>query len=319
MTSNFIHLLSDTPCTMTANGNYLGELDNINTFEFDIITNANNLFVEYNPISQDCDFLPYTINVNCLSQVYSYNKNIQIIPFTNNHYDIIFSPYKYYSQEKTELIFSKNIGKYYISITNSNKSTISIFSSSSLLLTKTCDKIYNANVDVKKDILILQGIKSDDEYYILIFDGSSANIIFEDFVHSIDLNDNYIEVLKNLKDISHHALVCKVDFNDKSSQKYYVYENNICMNPSSQELIPQDFLECLLIGDDAKAYSHLNANLQSTDIRYFQSYFGKYSHICLNRHNISNSKLNYTIIGEKTRNYNFVMDDNKIVDIEEVF
>lgn len=319
MTSNFLHLLSSAPCSMSINGNNLGYLDNKNNFEFDIITKSNNVFVSYNPISENNDFLPYTANINCTNIVNCNNKNIQIVPFPNNHWDIYFSPYKYLEENDSELIFSKNIGKYYISISNSNKSTINIFSSSSLLLNKTIEKITSANVDIKKDIIILQGIKNNDQYYILIFDTTNASIIYEDFVQSINISELNIESLKNLKDISHHSLVCKVNCDTKSSQKYYVYENNICANPISFETIPQDFLECLKIGDEAKARSHLHPNLINANIAYFQKYFGDYQKIYLNRHQFLQMKLNYTLIGNNKKNYNFVMENNKIKDIEEIF
>lgn len=319
MTQNFIHLLSETPCTMNVNGSYLGYLDCINNFEFDIITNTNNIFVQYNPICEKNDFLPYSANINCAKDIYTQSSNVQIVPFPNNHCDIIFIPYKYFVEEETKLIFSKNIGKYYVSITNSNKSTISIFGNSSLLLAKTVQKIYNANIDLRKDILILQGIISNDEYYILIFDTSIATIIYEDIVHSINISDSSIETLKNLKDVSHHSLVCKVDFNSKSSQIYYVYENNICSNPTSLQLIPLDFLQCLKIGDESKARTYLYSNLINTDIKNFQNYFGDFQNAYLNRHNIVQMKLNYTLIGKNAKNYNFVISDNKIIDIEEIF
>lgn len=319
MTANFLHLISSKPCSMSVNGKYLGTIDNLNDFEFDMICNTNRVFLDYNPISENNEYLPYTAMIECSSGVSTQNKNVKIIPFANNHTDILFEPYKYYSCNGSTLIFSKNIGKFYVSITNDNNSIINIFGSASLLLNKSINQITSANVDLKKDILIIEGIVSNDEYYILLFDTAKAEIIFEDIVHSISNKNNEIEILKNLKDISHHSLVCKVDFDSKTSQKYYVYENNICTYSTSEELIPMDFLQCLKIGDESKAKTILHNNLVNTDFTYFKNYFGDFDSIYLNRHEFIKNKLNYTLIGTKTKNYNFIMEDNKIIDIEDIF
>lgn len=319
MTTNFLHLISSTPCSMSVNGKYLGTIDNTYDFEIDLMTSTNKLFLEYNPISEKNEYLPYTAMLQFGNKVSTFNHNVKIIPFPNNHYDILFTPYSYKSDNTNELIYSKSIGKFYITINNSNQSLLNIFSNSSLLLNNSIIKINSASADLKKDLLKIVGIISNDEYYILIFDTTKCEIIYEDIVHSINENVQSLETLKNLKDISHHALVCSVDIENKICNKYYVYENNICNYPNNFETIPLDFLQCVRIGDDNKIKGYLAPNLVNTDVHKFQNYFGEFDDIYFNRHEYSQLKLNYTIMGDNVKNYNFVMDGNKIKDIEEVF
>lgn len=319
MKQNFLHLLSSTPCTMSINGNFLGTIDNAFDFEIDIIPSVNKFFLEYNPICDKNNYIPYTVMFETnKSLIKCENKYVNIVPFPNGHYDIIFNPFSYLKTNETDLILSKNFGKYFVSITNSNFSQISIFDNEKLCFSKVIKSISTANCQIFKDVLLIQGIGEND-YFILIFDCSKHIVIYEDFVHSINVQSGYVETLKNTYDISHHAVVCKVDFETKLSQKYYVYEKNICHYSKCMEIIPQDFLECLKAEDESKMKTLLHTNLANSKLQNFQNYFGKFDKIYLNRHLNFQDTLNYTLIGNNIKNYNFIMENNKIKDIQEVF
>ena len=319
MQENFIHLLSVVPCNLSVNGKDLGIIDNKNNFEVDLISKTDRIFLNYNPISFNQEYLPYSILLNTQKNLSCENSNVNIVPFPNFHTDVIFKPYKCNVLNTSKTIFSKNLNKYYVIITNNNDSQISIFDGANLLYSKNTTILSSARAELKKELLVIEGIVNENEYFLSIFDTAKSQIIFEDIVESIEIKENEIVALKNIKDISHHALVCKVDISAKSSQKYYVYENNNCGYALSPQLIPQDFLECVLVGDESKAKYCLHSNLCNATISKFQSYFGEIKAIYLNRHESNFGKLNYTILSDTYKNYNFIMENNKIKDIEEVF
>jgi alpha-galactosidase len=111
----------------------------------------------------------------------------------------------------------------------------------------------------------------------------------------------------------------KINKESKSCSNYVVYENNTCTEPHSNLLIPKVFLEAIQIGDENILKKYLSYQLLSTPINKFQSYFGNIKELYLNRHMINQDKLNYTILSNGYKNYNFVMENNKIKDIEEIF
>lgn len=311
--------MSKVPCFFSINGKYLGDIDNKNTFEIDIIQKCEKILIDYHPTSESEKYIPYSSIIQSTNNLSCSNNNVKIIPFPDNHYDLYFSPFEYLSSTQTKNVFSKNLGKHYITVSNDNRSHISIFNNVSLVLNKNIECLNAINASTKKDLIIIEGVKSKDEYYILIFDTNKQEILLEDTVHSINQQENSIDTIKNIHDQSHHSLVQKLIIETKELQKYYVYEDNICTNPKAYELIPLDFLECLKVHDFAKAKTYLHHTLVNSQMSDMEDYFGKYNDIFLNRHYFKQDKLNYTLVGKNMKNYNFLMEEGRIKDIEEVF
>lgn len=319
MQENFLHLLSLCPCSLQINGQDIGYIDNKNVLELDLITKTEKLFVNYTPITYKKNIIPFSFELDTANYPTTENEYIKIIPFPNNNYDIIMKPFYYYQLENSNVIFNQNVGKYFISILSENSTKITIFSGASIVFTINTVLLKSAKAELKKDILIIEGIIDSDNYYLLVIDTSDFSILHNDIVQSIENTDSYIQSLKNLHDISHHAFVCKIEFANKNKQYYHVYENNISCEPLSPYLIPQDFLECLISNDEPKAKKHLDNKFNNSNIAQFKNYFGEIKEIYLNRHNVLQDKLNYTIKSETYKNYNFIMKNNKIFEIEEIF
>lgn len=319
MQENFIHFLSSYPCQLSINGQSVGIIDNSNTLELDIITKTENIYVSYNPISNGKNLLPYTFKLNTQNIPISDNAYIKIIPFPNNNYDIIMTPFYYYQIENSKIILNQQIGEYYINITSDNISRVTIFNRASIVFTINTIALKSAKAIIEKDIIIIEGIIDDYTYYLLVINASDFSIIHNDISHSIENSDDYIQTLKNLKDISHHAIVHKIDKRKKTCQDYRVYENNICTEPHSPLLIPKVFLEGIKNHDEALIKKHLTQELSFTPLSKFQDYFGNIQEIYFNRHLVLQDKLNYSILTNTYKNYNFIMENNKIKDIEEIF
>ena len=320
MQENFIHFLSTDKCQISINGSNIGIIDNVNTFELDILTKAERLFVSYNPISQKTNYLSNTFEIINNNILNSNNNYIKVVPFPNNHYDIIMKPFYYYQIDSTEVILNQQIGKYFVSIVTDNVSRINIFSGASLVFSINIPKIKTAKASIEKDLLTIKGVIDNDTYYLLVVDTTNFKIIHNDISHSIEISDKYIQSLKNLKDISHHSIVYKIDKEKKSLECYRVYENNTLKLPHSNFLIPHVFLEAIQQNDEKLAIDCLCLDLNNTTIQKLKNYFGDIESIHLNRHEIIANKLNYTIFANnKYKNYTFIIENNKIKDIEEIF
>jgi len=319
MQENFIHFLSKENCLLAINGKEIGLIDNKNNLELDIITKTDRIFVSYNTISNKKNMIPYTFQLNTAEPLNTDNEYIKVVPFPNNNYDVIMSPFYYYQIDNSQVLLNKQIGNYFISIVSDNSSKITIYSGASIVFTLNTIKLKSATVSQKKDILTIKGIVDEETYYLLILDSSNFTIIHNDISHSIEECDTDIQTLKNLKDIAHHSIVCKIDFESKTSQNYHVYENNFSAEPHSALLIPKLFLECINTNDEEIAKKYLIDKYQSTPLSQFRNYFGDIKNIYLNRHLILQDKLNYTVFTNSYKNYNFIMENNKIKDIEEVF
>jgi len=319
MQENFIHFLSNTPCQIAVNGQNIGIIDNINVLELDIITKTDRIFVSYNPISDNQNLLSYTFKLNTQNHPTVDNEYIKVIPFPNNNYDIIMNPFYYYQIDNSKVLLNQQISQYYISIVSDNITRITIFSGASIVFTMNTIKIKSAKASIDKDILIIEGIVDDDTYYLLVIDTANFQILHNDISHSIDISDDYIQSLKNLKDISHHSIVYKIDKKKKNCQDYRVYENNTCREPHSPLLIPKVFLEGIQTHDESLAKKYLSRELLTTHFEKFQGYFGEIKEIYFNRHLVLQDKLNYTIFTNTFKNYNFIMENNLIKDIEEIF
>ena len=319
MKQNFLHFLSDVPCNLECNGQSVGFIDNTNTSEIDLLTNTEHIFINYIPISQSNQSIPYTFKLNTNEEVDTDNKYIKVVPFPNNHYDIIMKPFYYYQVTDTQVLYNGNIDKYFISITNSNITNITIISGNMVVFNKNINKITNVKVEKNNDIIIITGIIDETNYQLLLIDTQNFDLIYNETIQSIEEGLDTINTYKKINSLCQHAVVCKLDLKSKQSQKYYVYDYNKQEQNIPTILIPQAFLENLVVNDENMIKNMVNTNFQNTPLPQFKDYFGNVQEIYLNRHQTDTNKINYTIFSDKYHNFNFLMDNNRIYDIEEIF
>ncbi|MBQ7351994.1 MAG: hypothetical protein IJW59_03960 [Clostridia bacterium] len=317
MKRNFLHFLSQENAILNINGQSIGIIDQQLSPQIDIISNTQSFFVTYEPISEKQQAMPYTFVLNTQNTPQSNNEYIKIIPFPNNHYDIIMNPFYYYQISQSQILFNDTIGKFFISITSDTSSHITIYSGASIVFSLNTIALIDAIVKQKKDYLIIEGIIDSDTYQLIIIDTNNFSIVHNNIAHSVEEDNYHITSFKKLNTICKHAEICTFEFDKKQKDKYYVYEDkSIDINPA---LIPLAFLQCISIGDEVKAMSFLSDNLSNTNITQLQGYFGEIKDIFINRHSITPHRQNYTINSTRMRNYNFIIDNQKITDIEEVF
>ncbi len=320
MQENFLHFLSNTPTNIECNGEHIGFIDNEKVFEVDLLTHTNHIFITNLPVSKTKQSIPYTFKLSTENTPYTENEYIKVIPFPNNNYDIIMKPFYYYQLTDTKVLYNGNIGNYFLSITCNNKTNISIFSGASIIFNHNTERFNNVKVEKKQDIMIITGLTDNNSYTLLIIDCSDFTIIYEDKVQSIEANENNITSYKTLPTLCAHAKVCNINFDTKKSEKYYVYQDEFPLISFNNMLIPRAFLECIQVEDEQTSKAFLDKKIYVSTLQDFQGYFGKIEAIYLNRHNTDNHKVNYTIkSNDGYRNFNFLMDNNKIYEIEEIF
>ncbi|MGN0961409.1 MAG: hypothetical protein ACI4PF_04340 [Christensenellales bacterium] len=317
MKENFLHFISETPSILSINGKHLGQIDNISNMELDVITKTPNIFVSYTPISNSKNALPYTFSLKTSDTPESDNQYIKVVPFPNNNYDIIMKPFYYYQVSQSRVLFNKNVGKYFVSIVSDNVSRITIFSGGTIVFNINVVELKEVKVEENKGLMIIEGVVDENNYYLLILDCSNFQVLHNDIVESIDASDEYISSYKKENTLCNHAKVFNIEVQTKNIDSYYVYSQET-NNQINNLLIPYALLECIKVKDENKAKTFLGNSLSNTSISQLSSYFGDIKNIYFNRHNF-NSKLNYTIETNTMKNYNFIMDNNKIIEIEENF
>jgi hypothetical protein len=165
--------------------------------------------------------------------------------------------------------------------------------------------------------IIVEGA-SNDNYYLLIIKSDDMKILFDSNCQSIEKDNDTIECLTKLNDISKTAEVNKINLKDKKIDKYYVYQFDEEIKPTSDILIPMNFLESIKIGDENVAKKLLSDSFSSANISTLNNYFGNFNEIYLNRHCNKVGIFNYTIKCDTFKNYDFIIENNKIIDIQEV-
>jgi len=317
MKQNFLHFLSEVPCLVGINGKTIEKIDNEKIFECDIITNTSELFVSFTPTITNKTYIPYTYLLKTNDIPQTLNNQIKIIPFPYNNYDIIMKPFEISPIETQQVLCNKEVGKYFISIISGYKTNVTIFSGASIIFTHTIENINKVKVEYLYENIIIEGI-SNENYYLLIIKSDDMKILFESKCQSIEKDNDFIECLTNLNDISKTAEVNKISLKDQKIDRYYVYQFNEEIKPTSDILIPMNLLESIKIGDENVAKKLLSDNFNSATISTLSNYFGNFNEIYLNRHCNKVGIFNYTIKGDEYKNYDFIIENNKIIDIQEV-
>lgn len=318
MKENFLHFLSTVPCSLAINGKELGYIDNENIFEHDIITNTNQVFINYQPISSKKNFIPYSAIIKTANTPNTESEYIEIVPFPNNNYDIIMSPFYYYEVKDTTVLLSQMVDKYFVSVTTGIDTTIMILNGSTIAYKTNTIKLINATAEKKNNLLIIKGVASENEYYLLIINTENFEVIHSGISHSIEESIDSLQSLRFLNNPTHHAEVCKIEYKSQNKEIFYVYQNSTPCTTDNKYLIPLFFLESLKVNDSTICRNLLASNLQSTPLQKFKDYFGNIKNIYLNRHSPS-PNINYTVRTEHYKNYDFIIDNGKITEIEEIF
>lgn len=310
MNTYFAHLKSDIPCTIYANGEYVGVCQKHNSLDLKIDTKD----VYFN-VSHIGNYYPYTIHIFNNNKCIDTTNNCLIVPYYNNNYDIYLKNIKIYENLPTTTLLNQTIGKTTITILNGILSSITIYDNSSIVYSENVKLLDKANVNVINGNIILKAYTTTNEYYLLILN-SDYELIYNGYFDNLDENNNLFTGFTNLYDIAKHGHVCEINLDDLSNiNDYYVVKDG-GKRCNCQELIPQAFLEALKVKNFSLAKSYLNSTLANASNSHFEAFFGPIQAIYYNCYNNS-SPINYTVYNGEYKFYNFTVKNQKIIDIEE--
>ncbi len=317
MKENFLHFVSPVKCSIFVNGKYIGAIDNKNTFELDILTKTNDILVTYEPICGKEKYIPYSVYISTSHTPTCENDYVEIIPFPDNNYDIIFKPFLYHGIEKTQVLINQSVDKYFVSVLSSDSTYITIYSGASIVFKKSIPSIQKATVEYINSVIIIRGVIDENTYYLMLIDGSNLSLLHSDICHSINISNDEIESLKYLNNIPQHAEVCKIQLKSKTKEIFYVYKNGKPRETLCKYLIPKAFLDGLKVNDENLCKSLVSPSLGNSPLGKFKSYFGDIRGAYFNRHSTT-PNINYTILSDEYKNYDFILENNKINEIEEM-
>lgn len=320
MKSVFLHFKSSIPFELKINGESLGLVDNVNRRSIDIVDNSSILYVTYMPVSRECSYVPYTYIIDNSNELRVSNNNVEIIPYDGYHYDIIMSPILIENYNNEKVTYSNNIDKYGISIvSHSHSSTIVVLLDNKIIHSKNISNITNAYSDIKYNHLVIEG-ECRDKIYLLVIETKSNTILIDSLVDSIKENDHIMRAFVDTKDTLGHGIIHNINLKNSTIEDSLVYVDNKPKSVKQDSIIPLAFLECIKINNFKIAKTYLCDTMQNVSDSHFTEYFGKIDSIHYNTHCFKENVENYLI---KTANiyksYNFILNQGKIQDIEQVF
>lgn len=316
MKENFLHFVSPVACSIYVNSKHLGTIDNKNVFELDILTKTNEILVTYEPICGKEKYIPYSVYVSTSHTPSCESEYANIIPFPNNNYDIILKPFLYHGIENSRVLINQSIDKYFVSILSSDNTYVTIYSGASIVFRDNIPPLKKATVEYTNSIIIIRGVIDENTYYLMLIDSNNLSILHSDISHSINITSDEIESLKYIDNLPQHAEVCKIQLKSKTKEIFYVYKNGKPRDTICKYLIPKAFLDGLKVNDEKLCKSLLSNTLSNSPLGKFKSYFGNIKAVYFNRHS-STPNVNYTILSDEYKNYDFILENNKITEIEE--
>lgn len=294
---NIVHIKSTIDCKISING------EATFTNNIDLIS-ANNFFIGFFPNNHK-SFLPIATSFNSIN-----TSCIKKIPFKNNHFDLIFTPNSIPSNNET-IILCKKYKNTIFKITNSHHSFINIdttnFSHKSF-----CHTLSNIQFDTKDEIVIIRGITSNNENYLLLYNCKTRKIIIENIFNNIEINSKQIKAIKKQSMLLDYGKITSFDFQTKKLDCYNVYLSESDADFNNNNLIALAFLESVMNKD----YSNAKKYLLKQDIKneFMQSYFGNIEDIYFDGYSTG---VNFTIKSDSFKSYSFTFEGNKILEIEE--
>lgn len=294
---NKIFLIKCTvPCDIVLNGEKTNQ-----TPPFFISTDQN-AYITFLPQNKEV-YLPLSVTLEQEETEY-----LHIIPF-NTHTEIIFDPVEMPTKAKT--LLNKKYKNMIFSVFTSRNSYLNIDGIKYSHKTSFA-RLINAELSTHGDIAVISGETEKNTHYILVFDCKNKKILLETCANIIENGKNSVKTAKFSPSISGYGVVNHVDFSTKRVSTYNIYKHSEPIYPDDNRLVPMAFLEAIKYGDYNLARHYLGGKPVKNE--HLKTFFGDIRKIYFN--GLSDIP-NYTILTDKYKNYNFSMENGKIIEIEE--
>ena len=158
--------------------------------------------------------------------------------------------------------------------------------------------------------------KTDKGIFLTILNSKTKEVILSNTFLAVERSKNIIKTLLKTNKILNTAQVVEINLETLDIQKYNVYLDN--NNITETNLVPFYFLEAIKQEDYNLAISYVDTTLNNVNQSKLKQYFGEIKDIYYNCYNLNKDYCNYTIFSPKPRNFNFYIQNYKILEIEEI-
>lgn len=314
-----IHIKSLDACNVYINGNFVSLIDNKDTFVIDLKVYSNILIITKEPISNKKKvMLPYSIKLNFNDTVTTDCDYVTIVPYKNSEYDVILETCEVKHNKKPEKIYDDFADNYNIVVVNDGQSYVNIYQINVLKFSTTIPEITSVICEKVNNYIIIKGAHGA-KYYLLVIDENGYLPVINTECDQLEQNAQTIKYLKKMNDIAKHACVFAFDLQTGTPlEKYYVYLNENAVYTESEKLIPYAFLEALKVNNYNLARNYLSDELNSkTTNQHLSQFFPNIKKIYYNAYFLKDNVINYTVLCDEYKNYDFYITNNKIIEIEE--
>ena len=301
----FTHITTSVPTTISINGQNTYTLSTPQLKWVDVL-HKKDIFVSFLP--NDSCYLPTTINTRLNN-----TDNVEIIPYINNHQEIIYTPSKIICDKIDVVLYEKTIDNLYIKILSNERNYVNIsHPTKGELLNKVIPSLLTITDEINNYVYI-KGITKENKYYIILI--HNQDIVLEGVFDIIEESSKNIKFLTLIKDISKHGIVYVFDKKSCDIDNYPIYENNKPYITTNNRLVPYAFMECVKVKDFTLSKHYLKESFVSNE--HITSFFGNIKNIYFNTY--VDDKINYTILtNDIYKSFNFEVNSGKIMEIEEV-
>lgn len=316
-----IHLKSYDASNIYVNGNFAGLIDNVENFSIDIKVYCKTLTITKEPISQHKKLLlPYTVKLNFNSKISCNSDYVTIVPYKNDEHDILLDSCKVSSHKKLEKIYDDFVDNYNLIVVNDGASYINLYHMNVLKFSITTAEITNVVCEKKNDFILIKGSTGNGYHLIILNEQNNFNVVYNSVCDKIEQTNSHIKILQKLNDIARHAYVTVFNFeNGLKEDEYVVYLNEKEVLCEQNKLVPYAFLEAVKVKNYELAKQYLTPSLiEKTSNEHLENYFTNLQKIFYNTYTNNDNLINYTVLCDDFKSYDFSIKNNKIDDIEEV-
>ncbi len=317
-----IHLKSPDPCNLYVNGNFVGFLDNVETFSVDLKVYSSYLIVTKEPLSSDQKLLlPYTVKLNFLNhKVLAESTYTTVVPFLNHEYDVILQQCDQKHHKPVEKVYDETFEQTNFVVANDGTSYLNVYQNGNLKFSTTMPEIHSVICEKINNHFVLKGATNDGKFHLLVLNETTLQPVVNTQCDQVEQTPNSIKYLVKMHDIAKHAMVFELSFLENLEQNQYaVYLNENAQTTTNAKLIPFAFLEAVKLKNYTLAKQYLTPKLaESASDEHLNQYFLNLKHIYYNAYHTNPYSVNYTVECDELKSITFTLENNKIADFEEV-
>ena len=200
----FTHITTSVPTTISINGQNTYTLSTPRLKWVDVL-HKKDIFVSFLP--NDSCYLPTTINTRLNN-----TDNVEIIPYINNHQEIIYTPSKIICDKKDVVLYEKTIDNLYIKILSNEKNYVNIsHPTKGELLNKVIPSLLTITDEINNYVYI-KGITKENYIQLIDYIINETDMNVALIPHVVWENNDDRKPLKELYDLFKHTQrVCLID------------------------------------------------------------------------------------------------------------